>query len=454
HYIGKTPILNILEPEVIRNILVKDFHLFADRYHIRSASDTVVSKTLFHMNGDQWKRLRAIVSPTFSSGKMRKMFPRIRECLAELLEQLDGYAESGRPVDVKDMYENYTMDVIATCAFATKTNVYKGDISPFVINARKAFSSINIADFATLIPAFIKRWLGMAITKKIQFFIDSTKHILQIRRDSPNSKHNDFIQILMDAVIDKEGGSSREDQDANEAHYVNEGEEELAIERKTLKIKVTENKLTENEILAQAFMFFLAGYETSATTLSFLSYELAMAPDIQQRLYDEIMTNLDENTGEMDYDKLATLPYLDAVVSETLRMHSPAQRMPRVCSVEYALGDTGVVIPAGQNIDIPIYALHHCAEFYPQPFKFDPDRFLGENKRKVKPYTYLPFGAGPRNCIGMRFSLLEIKLGLAHIMKHYRFTTCPLTDRPIQYKRMLRIGAPQRMILGIEKRIN
>jgi cytochrome P450 family 6 len=233
------------------------------------------------------------------------------------------------------------------------------------------------------------------------------------------------------------------------------GAEELEVERKALKRddpKSGAKQLTENEIVAQAFMFFLAGYETSATTLSFCTYELVRSPGIQQRLHDEVVAAFDAN-GEMEYDVLARLPYLDAVVSETLRMHSPAQRMPRICSVDYTLGDTGVKVTAGQNIDIPIYAIHHCEEFYPEPFKFDPDRFMPENRHKVLPYTYLPFGAGPRNCIGMRFSLLEIKLGLAHMIKNYRFSICPETDVPVQYKRMLRIGAPKRMNVRVEKRV-
>ncbi|CAG2171321.1 unnamed protein product, partial [Oppiella nova] len=201
--------------------------------------------------------------------------------------------------------------------------------------------------------------------------------------------------------------------------------EELEVERKALTRddpKSGAKQLTENEI-------------TSATTLSFCTYELIRSPGIQQRLHDEVVAAFHSN-GEMEYDVLARLPYLDAVVSETLRMHSP-----------------GVKVTVGQNIDIPIYAIHHCEEFYPEPFKFDPDPIMPENRYKVLPYTYLPFGAGPRNCIGMRFSLLEVKLGLAHKIKNYRFSICPETDVPVQYKRMLRIGAPKRTNVRIEKRV-
>jgi len=120
------------------------------------------------------------------------------------------------------MYENYTMDVIATCAFATKTNVYKSqDLNPFVVNARKAFNGIHVADFATLIPAFVKRLLRVTITGKIGFFFDTTRHILATRRAHPSDKHNDFIQLMMEAMLTDK--VTRDEQDTNEAHYVNEG---------------------------------------------------------------------------------------------------------------------------------------------------------------------------------------------------------------------------------------
>ncbi|CAG2117164.1 unnamed protein product, partial [Medioppia subpectinata] len=229
-------------------------------------------------------------------------------------------------------------------------------------------------------------------------------------------------------------------------------EEELSVERKALNINIVNKHLTDNEVMAQALVFMLAGYETTGTLLSFCTYELALNPHIQDILCKEVNSVMDSN-GEIIYEELAKLPYLDSVISETLRLHTPVQRLSRMATTNYPLGETGITLKAGQQIDFPIYAIHTSEEYYPKPFQFNPDRFMPENRHNIIPYTYLPFGAGPRNCIGMRFALLEAKLALAHIVTKYKFFQTPNTDVPIKYKRSLGLTAPQRLIVGIEKRL-
>ncbi|CAG2178626.1 unnamed protein product [Oppiella nova] len=282
----------------------------------------------------------------------------------------------------------------------------------------------------------------------VEFFLETTRQIIATRRQS-KQKYNDFIQLLMD--VEKDGDITRDEADIHESHHVNEGEEELESEKKALNVNLVNKQLTEYEILAQAIVFFLAGYETTATTLTFCTYELALNQDIQDKLYEEINSAVDSN-GEISYEELARLPYLDAVLSETLRLHPPAQRLARLASTDYKLGETGITLLKGQQIEFPIHGIHHLEEYYPNPFQFNPDRFLPENRHNIIPYTYLPFGAGPRNCIGMRFALLEAKLGLAHIIRKYRFFRTPNTDVPLIYKRSFLLASPKRLLVGIEKR--
>ena len=160
-----------------------------------------------------------------------------------------------------------------------------------------------------------------------------------------------------------------------------------------------------------------------------------------------------DSEGDIDYDELAKLPYLDAILSETLRLHSPVMRLARVANEDYKLGNTGLTIRKDQTVEIPIYALHHSEEFYDQPFKFNPDRFLPENRHLIKPYTYLPFGAGPRNCIGMRFALMEDKVGLAQVIRRFRFKRSAQTDVPLRLNRSIIVNAPKRVVVGIERRV-
>lgn len=231
------------------------------------------------------------------------------------------------------------------------------------------------------------------------------------------------------------------------------GKEELQVVKRALNVKFNSSnkKLSENEVISQAFGFLMAGYETTATALTYATYELALNPDVQEKLRDEVNASLNSN-GKIDYEVLCRLPYLDAVISETLRNHSPAIKIMRLATQEYTVGDTGITVYPGQQVEVPIYAIHHDERYYENPFKFDPERFMPHNRHKLVPYTYLPFGAGPRNCIGMRFSLLETKLTLAQLVRRYKLFKCNETDVPLIYDRKALLSAPVRAIIGISMR--
>ncbi|CAG2181851.1 unnamed protein product, partial [Oppiella nova] len=195
-----------------------------------------------------------------------------------------------------------------------------------------------------------------------------------MRCQNPNKKHNDFIQLLMDTEAINTGEGMDEDRGLNtNTHHDNEGEEESEIRKKVFDIKLANKRLTEDEIVAQAFVFLLAGYLSTTGALANCLYELAVNPDVQQRLYDEINGAVDSDTGHIEYDRLARLPYLDAVMAETLRHHSLALPLSRYPTRDYQLGTTGITIKAGQQVEIPIYAIHHSEQYYPDPFKFKPD---------------------------------------------------------------------------------
>ncbi|GFY80088.1 cytochrome P450 3A8, partial [Trichonephila inaurata madagascariensis] len=137
--------------------------------------------------------------------------------------------------------------------------------------------------------------------------------------------------------------------------------------------------------------------------------------------------------GELTYEAIQGMKYLDNVVAETLRIFPPSTRLERVADTDLKLADTGITIPKGMIVTIPNYALQHDPQFFPNPDVFDPDRFTVEERAKRDPYAYLPFGAGPRNCIGMRFALMEIKVCLVYIVANFKLQRCPLTKVPLDF---------------------
>ena len=157
----------------------------------------------------------------------------------------------------------------------------------------------------------------------------------------------------------------------------------------------------------------------------------AVNPEVQDRLRQEVEEAVATDAGEIKYDTIMNLKYLDAVINETLRLYTPSVRVLRHATTDYEFKSLGLKVRKGSRIMIPLYAIHHQEEFFPDPFKFDPERFMPENKDNLIPYTFLPFMLGPRNCIGARFALLEAKTALVTVLLKYNINRCPRTAVPL-----------------------
>ncbi|XP_049832856.1 cytochrome P450 6k1-like [Schistocerca gregaria] len=223
---------------------------------------------------------------------------------------------------------------------------------------------------------------------------------------------------------------------------------QLMIQLKNIE---TSKTLTTKEVAAQAWVFFIAGFETSSTTVSFCLYELARHPDIQKKVQEEIDDVLKKNNGDVTYDIIMTqMPYLEKVVNETLRMYPPVPVLNREVVQDYKLPGYDCVLEKGTKMLIPVLGLHHDRNFFQNPEKFDPEHFSEEQKASRHPYCYLPFGEGPRLCIGMRFGLMQVKLALVHLLSKFDFL--PVGDKQSKLRM-----APNNVVLtpigGIDLRV-
>src|SRR6266496_1158431 len=179
-------------------------------------------------------------------------------------------------------------------------------------------------------------------------------------------------------------------------------------------------------MVAQCVLFLIAGYDTTAITISYTVHNLARNPECQEKLLQEINNTLAAN-NVIGYDEVKPMKYLDAVVQESLRLFPPGVRIERRAEEDYELGDTGITVPKGMVVGVPVYALHRDPEQYPEPESFKPERFLPENRDSHHPFAHLPFGDGPRNCVAKRMALMEVKLALFHTIKNYKFSVSPRT---------------------------
>ena len=191
------------------------------------------------------------------------------------------------------------------------------------------------------------------------------------------------------------------------------------------------SRLSDDEIVAQSVFFLLVGYKNTSNTLAFTAHFLATNPDLQEKLRREIREARASDSTSAVYDLSQSIHYLDCVINESLRLCPPIFQMNRSCQEDYNFN--GIHIPAGMEVIIPTYAIHRDPDAWPNPEKFDPERFRdgAEDDRDRHSYQFLPFGAGPRNCIAMKFALMEIKIALVKILMKYKFVQSPQTQVPL-----------------------
>nr|XP_027194144.1 cytochrome P450 3A8-like [Dermatophagoides pteronyssinus] len=452
---GSRPLLSISDPTIVKRILVQDFHLFHNRMPTTD-SHPVTAQNLVSARYTKWKRIRSILTPMFTTSKLRRMEGLMGQCIDSLYNAIDKLSKNQSSFPVHNVMGNFTMDVISKCAFATDTDAHNEQENTFVVNARKLLEFDLIKAFLrVLAPKFLRKILEKLQIKYFQspardFFLNICFGLIHQRKQNPNIKYNDMLELMIKAKHGEE--KLTDDDDRFDSYHVNAGNEEQQQEQKLLSEIIGSKYLNDDEIVAQSFIFFIAGYETTASTLTFALYELAMNPDIQEKLYEEIMTEIINDGKPLDYDHVMKLQYLDAILAETLRLHSPVLTLNRQVSDKYHIPEYDYTMDKDECVSIPIYAIHHNPEFHPNPERFDPERFMPENRDKIIPYTYLPFGGGPRNCIGMRFAMSEAKLGLTRLIKDFVFFKSSKTCDELKIQNSLFLLKTTPVWVGVKRR--
>ena len=246
--------------------------------------------------------------------------------------------------------------------------------------------------------------------------VSSPKRLANLLPDRAEPAAAFFHRVVAHTIAHREThGSTRRD-------YL-----QLLLETKT---KTGDRAISDSLLATQAVMFLVGGYDTTASLLTFAGYSLATSPECQERAQREIDEVLARHDGQLTYDALSEMHYMERVVSETLRLYPPFMRTERQCVREYTLPGTKVTIPPGTLVTMPILSLHRDAEYFPDPLRFEPDRFLPGEKEKRHPCVYVPFGSGPRGCLATRFALFEAKLALVAVLRESTLSPADGTPPP------------------------
>ena len=405
-----TPITVLRDPEIIKTVTIKYFDHFPDhRSFVTEEMDPIFGKNVFSLKGDRWREMRNTLSPSFTTNKMKFMFDLVSKCSQEFVNYLYDHPEFSSMIEVKDAFTRYTNDVIATVAFGIDVNSLKHRDNEFYTYGKDAtnFSGVfRVLKFLLFrISPRMTRMVGIRfLSNSTSEFFWSVINETVKTRDERGIVRQDMIHLLMQARDDEK------------------------------------HQITIEDIVAQAFIFFLAGFDTSSTAMCHAIYLLALNQDVQARLRDEVDRYLEEENGKISYESLSKMKYMDMVISETLRLYPPSLLTDRTCVKKLELppardGYDGMTINPGENVWIPIFAIHRDPKYFPDPEKFDPERFSDENKNNIVPYTYIPFGLGPRQCIGNRFALMEVKLLMVHLLQKFVIKPNEKTSIPLVFKK-------------------
>lgn len=400
---GRQPVLCITDPAMVKTILIKEcYSFFTNRRNFRLNGPLYDAVNI--AEDDQWRRIRSVLSPSFTSGRLKEMFDIMKQHSAVLISSMKKKADKDEPLEMKEFFGPYSMDVVTSTAFSVDIDSLNNPSDPFVTNIKKMlkfdfFSPIllTVVIFPFMGPILEKLDFAFFPTSVTDFFYAALQKIKIDREGSKQKTRVDFLQLMIDS---QQNNDSKQDKG-----------------------------LTDHEILSQAMIFLAAGYETTSSSLTFLSYNLATNSQVMKKLQEEVDATF-PNKAPIQYQELMQMEYLDCVINESLRLFPIASRLERVAKASVEIN--GFVIPKGMVVMVPTWPMHRDPEIWPEAEKFKPERFSKENKETIDPYSYMPFGAGPRNCIGMRFALVVMKLAIVEILQRYSFSVCKETEIPIE----------------------
>lgn len=358
--------------------------------------------------GQKWSRNRRLLTPAFHFDILRPYMAINNRCVDVFLDKVEKFAESGEYFEVFTQVSLLTLDIILRCAFSYENDCQtRGKNHPYV-------QSVNsLATLATqrflspwLYPDFIFRLTpgGRQFYKDCDFvhkvseeIIAKRKEVLgkQVLETAAKSRYLDFLDILLTARDDNGRG------------------------------------LTDREIRDEADTFMFEGHDTTSSGISWTLFSLASHPEAQARCQEEIDEILrGRKTKDIEWDDLPKLKYVTMCLKEALRLHTPVPVIERLTTKDMDI--EGYHIPAGTTIDIHLYVLHHSAYVWEDPEEFRPERFSPENQAQTDPHAFLPFSAGPRNCIGQNFAMHEMKVAVARTLSRFTLTLDP--KRPVKHQ--------------------
>ena len=363
-------------PDLAEEILVQQADRFVKVYDPRKPTglSLVLGNGLVTSSGEVWKRHRRIIQPIFHRSRMATMADRMVQVGEQRI--VSWVDHEGQSVDIATEMMQLTLEVISQTMFTTSMAQHIEHISRALrVSLKYAFDSFhNPLRFPSWVPTPRNREF-----RSVMQFMDGLIYGLLAERRQSGAQHGDLLDLLLQAR-DEETGIG----------------------------------LSDQELRDEALTIFAAGHETTANALAWTWYLLATHPEAKARFHEEVDRVLQGRTPNAD--DLQHLPYTRAIFDESLRLYPPAPAVQRKAATNVTVG--GLPLPAGALVLVGTHNLHRHPAFWTNPDGFLPERWLNGERPAIR-YAYLPFGAGPRACVGIHFASVEGPLLLALIGRRY-----------------------------------
>lgn len=424
---GQRPEVVLVSLDVIHRVC-SDHELFPDRGLPKDERVNPLSAHLFSLEGQRWRAVRGVMSPALTPAKLKALFPLHARSVRDLQNAIEATIGQGRHADVemKQLMERFVTDDVGRTLFRVECGALQRPGNPFHAHCAQAFTHSLLR---RLRQRLLRAWPALAVriphrSNTARFFQWVVEQLKEARRNKASMQPD-----LLDAMFEAEARSETDGGGGCPA---------LA-------------RLLRSVEAPQMFATFRAGFEATAPSLTFALLELAHNPGVQRRLQREVdhalrlQCRVERNEcqhqesesaecrldDELSAELLDDMEYLDCVVKETLRKYPPNANLLRHVSQTCLLpGSQGssegsvIKVEKGTKLVVPVYAVHHDPRLFPDPERFDPDRF-GRGGASSK--AYMPFGIGRRHCVARRYALQQLKVGLLAVASRFDVSPCAAT---------------------------
>ena len=370
--IGFIPVLLASSPAIAHEVLVEKNESFVKSAGLSVFSKPLLGDGLLTSEHEEHKKQRKMMAPLFA----HKRIASYADVMAERAELTARKLATTNRADVLDAMMRVTLEIVGKALFDAELGGDADEVGDALTCAMNAMMD-GLVRLVPIPPQFPTR-TNLRMREAVKQLDEIVYRIIRERRASGVDR-GDLLGMLL--------ATKHEDD---------------------------ESPLSDKEIRDQSMTLMLAGHETTANALSWTLYELARDPNARARLEREVDEAL--GTRRVTMADLPNLPLTMQAVKEAMRLHPPAYVIGRQATRDTTVG--GVPIPAGRVVLVNVARIHRRADFFPDPDRFDLDRLSSEREKKLPPFAYVPFGAGPRVCIGNHFALMEAQIVLATIVQH------------------------------------